>query len=63
MEATSWNKATVQSAFSYDMKNSGFGVERRDDQKYYLLMPKGLKCLPVVVKGQTRADALVAACK
>lgn len=45
------------------MKNSGFGVELRDDQKYYLLMPKGLKVLPVMDAGQTRADALAAACK
>ncbi len=62
MEAVGWNRSTVQSAFSYDMKNSGFGVERRKDQKYYLLMPKGLKRLPVMQKGQSRADALVAAC-
>ena len=63
MAATGWNKSTVQSAFHYDMKNSGFGVERRDDAKYYLLVPNGLKRLPVVSKGETRADALVAACK
>ncbi|PIE13509.1 MAG: hypothetical protein CSA68_11675 [Rhodobacterales bacterium] len=62
MEAVGWNRSTVQSAFSYDMKNSGFGVERRKDQKYYLLMPKGLKRLPVMQKGQSRADARVAAC-
>ncbi len=63
MAATGWRKDVVSSAFQYDMKNSGFGVERRSDQKYYLLMPKGLKRLPVVSKGETRADALVAACE
>ncbi|MET4130013.1 hypothetical protein [Roseovarius sp. MBR-6] len=63
MAATGWKKDVVSSAFQYDMKNSGFGVERRDDQKYYLLMPKGLKVLPVMAQGQTRADALVAACR
>lgn len=62
-EATGWKWDVVSSAFSYDMKNSGFGVERRDDQKYYLLMPAGLRRLPVMEKGQSRADALVAACK
>lgn len=61
--ATGWKKAVVSSAFQYDMKNSGFGVERRDDQKYYLLMPAALKVLPVVVKGQKRPDAVVAACR
>lgn len=63
MEATEWSRTTVQSAFGYDVKNSGFGVERRDDQKYYILKPAGLKRLPVTTKGQSRADALVAACK
>ena len=62
MKATSWNRSTVQSSFGYDMKNSGFGVERRADQKYYLLMNKKLKRLPIKAADKTRAASVVDAC-
>lgn len=63
MTVSGWSKATVQSSFSYDMKNSGFGVERREDGKYYLILPAGMKALPVATADVSRADALVAACR
>lgn len=62
-EATGWTRATVQSSFSYDAKNSGFGVERREDGRYYLLLPSGMTGLPVITEELDRAAALVAACR
>ncbi|MBK5928361.1 hypothetical protein [Rhodobaculum claviforme] len=63
MAVTGWNKSTVQSAFAYDMKSAGLGVERREDGRYYLLLPAGMLRLPIATADVTRADALVAACR
>jgi hypothetical protein len=43
MAATGWNRATVQSSFKIDVASTGFGVERREDGRYYLLFPAGVK--------------------
>lgn len=62
MAATGWNRATVQSSFRIDVASTGFGVERRDDQRYYLLFPAGVKRIPVATADVSRAAA-VAACR
>ncbi|WFE74245.1 hypothetical protein [Roseinatronobacter sp. S2] len=63
MTATGWQKGVVQSAFQYDVKMTGFGVERRADGLYYLIFPKNLKTIPVATPDVSRTDALVAACR
>lgn len=62
-EATGWTRATVQSSFGYDVKNSGFGVKRTEDGTYWLLMPAALAALPVITADVNRAAALSAACR
>lgn len=62
MEVTGWNRATAQSALRWDVPQMGLGVERKGD-KYFLILPVGVKAIPVKAKDQTRADALVAACR
>lgn len=61
-EVTGWSRSTVTSALRWDMSQVGLGVERKGD-KYFLIMPEGLKRLPVREATISRADALVAACK
>lgn len=61
-EVTGWNKATAQSALRWDVPQAGMGC-RREGEKYFLILPEGVKSIPVKAKDQTRADALVAACK
>lgn len=61
-EVTGWSRSTVTSALRWDMGQVGLGVERKGD-KYFLIMPEGLKRLPVREATISRADALVAACK
>ena len=61
-EVTGWSRSTVTSALRWDMSQVGLGVERKGD-KYILIMPVGLKRLPVREATISRADALVAACK
>lgn len=61
-EVTGWNRATALSSLTVDMRASGLGVERKAGV-YYLIMPAGVKAIPVRAKDMTRADALVAACK
>lgn len=61
-EVTGWNRATALSSLTVDMKASGLGVERKAGV-YYLIMPAGVKTIPVRAKDQTREAALVAACK
>lgn len=61
MEVVGWNRDTVSSAIRTDLKAIGLGVERRDG-KYYLLLPEGMKDLPLRDATTTKADALVAAC-
>ncbi len=61
-EVTGWNKATAQSALRWDIPQMGLGV-RREGEKYFLILPEGVKAIPVKAKDQTRADALVAACR
>jgi len=62
MAVTGWNKSTATSALRWDVPQMGLGVERKAD-KYFLILPAGVKAIPVKAKDQTRADALVAACK
>lgn len=62
IEVTGWSRSTVTSALRWDMSQVGLGVERKGD-KYFLIMPEGLKRLPVREATISRADALVAACK
>lgn len=62
IEVTGWSRSTVTSALRWDMGQVGLGVERKGD-KYFLIMPEGLKRLPVREATISRADALVAACK
>jgi DNA-binding MarR family transcriptional regulator len=62
VEVTAWSRSTVTSALRWDMAQVGLGVERKGD-KYFLIMPEGLKRLPVREATISRADALVAACK
>lgn len=60
-EVTGWKKDVVSAALYYDVKQVGLGVERKGG-KLYLLMPEGLKKLPLREKTTTRADALITAC-
>lgn len=62
MEVTGWNRATAASALRWDIPQMGLGVERKGDT-YLLVLPEGVKAIPVKAKDQTRADALVAACR
>jgi len=62
MAATGWNRATVQSSFRIDVASTGFGVERREDGRYHLLFPAGVKRIPVMTPDVTRAAA-VAGCR
>lgn len=62
MEVTGWNRATAASALRWDIPQMGLGVERKGDT-YLLILPEGVKSIPVKAKDQTRADALVAACR
>lgn len=61
-EVTGWKKDVVSSALYYDMKQVGLGVERKGG-KLFLILPEGVKKLPLRDKTTSRADALVAACK
>lgn len=62
MEVTGWNRSTTLSALRWDVGQMGLGCERKGG-KYFLIMPEGLKRLPLRTSDVTRADALVAACK
>lgn len=62
MEVVGWNRETVSSALRTDLKAIGLGCERRNG-KYFLMLPEGMKTLPLREATMTRADALVAACK
>jgi hypothetical protein len=62
MEVLCWNRETVSSALRTDLKAIGVGCERRES-KYHLLLPEGMKKLPLSEATITRADALVTACK
>lgn len=62
MEVLGWNRETVSSALRTDLKAIGLGCERRKG-KYHLLLPEGMKKLPLRDATTSRADALVAACK
>ena len=62
MEATGWTRATVQSAFRVDVASTGFGCERREDGRYHLIFPAGVKSIPVATADVTRAAA-VAGCR
>lgn len=62
MEVVGWNRETVSSALRTDLKAIGLGCERRKG-KYHLMLPEGMKNLPLREATMTRADALVAACK
>lgn len=57
-----WNRSTVSSAIRTDVGAIGLGVERKGD-KYFLLLPEGMKALPVREATATREEARVAACK
>ena len=61
MEVLGWNRETVSSAPRTDLKAIGLGCERRKG-KYHLLLPEGMKKLPLRDATTSRADALVAAC-
>lgn len=61
-EALGWNRSTVTSALRWDLAQMGLGCERKGE-KYFLILPAGVTTIPVREKTQTRADALVAACK
>lgn len=62
MEVTGWNRSTTLSALRWDVGQMGLGCERKRG-KYFLIIPEGLKRLPLRTADVTRADALVAACK
>jgi hypothetical protein len=62
MEVLGWNRETVSSALRTDLNAIGLGCERRKG-KYHLLLPEGMKKLPLRDATTSRADALVAACK
>ena len=62
MEVVGWNRETVSSALRTDLKAIGLGCERRKG-KYFLMLPEGMKNLPLREATTSRADALVAACK
>lgn len=62
MEILGWNRATVSSALRTDVGAVGLGCERKGG-KYFLLLPEGMKKVPLRDATTTRADALVAACK
>lgn len=60
-ELLGWNRETVSSALRTDVGAIGLGCERKGG-KYFLLLPEGMKKLPVREATATRAAA-VAACK
>ncbi len=62
MAVTGWNKSTATSALRWDIPQLGLGC-RREGDRYFLILPAGVNTIPVKAKDQTRADALVAACK
>lgn len=62
MTVTGWNRSTAQSALRWDVAQMGLGVERKGE-KYFLILPAGVRAIPVRAKDMTRADALVAACR
>ena len=62
MEVLGWNKDTVSSALRTDLKAIGLGCERRKG-KYHLMLPEGMKKLPLRDATTSRADALAAACR
>lgn len=62
MTVTGWNRSTAQSALRWDVPQMGLGVERKGE-KYFLILPAGVRAIPVRAKDMTRADALVAACR
>lgn len=62
MELLGWNRDTVSSAIRTDVGAIGLGVERKGG-KYFLLLPEGMKALPVREATATREEARMAACK
>lgn len=60
-ELLGWNRETVSSALRTDVGAIGLGCERKGG-KYFLLLPEGMKKLPLREATATRAAA-VAACK
>ena len=58
-EVTGWKRDVVSSALYYDVKQVGLGVERKGG-KLFLILPEGVKVLPVKDKTTSRAEALAA---
>ncbi|NJM81688.1 MAG: hypothetical protein HC844_03650 [Tabrizicola sp.] len=56
MDLLGWNRPTVTSAIYSDVKAIGLGVERREG-KYTLLLPEGMKALPLREAAKRRAKA------
>ncbi len=56
MDLLGWNRPTVTSAIYSDVKAIGLGVERRDG-KYFLLLPEGVKSLPLREAAKRRVKA------
>lgn len=59
MDLLGWNRPTVTSAIYSDVKAIGLGVERREG-KYTLLLPEGMKALPLREAAKRKAKALEA---
>ncbi len=58
-----WDRSVVSSAFTVDLKPMGYGVSRDDAGVYRLTMPSQIKRPAITLADQSRADALVAACR
>jgi hypothetical protein len=56
MDLLCWNRPTVTSAIYSDVKAIGLGVERREG-KYILLLPEGMKALPLREAAKRRVKA------
>jgi hypothetical protein len=56
MDLLGWNRPTVTSAIYSDVKAIGLGVERREG-KYILLLPEGVKSLPLREAAKRRVKA------
>lgn len=61
-EILGWKRDVVSSALRWDLKQMGLGCERKSG-KYHLIFTEGVNSIPLRAKDQTRAEALVAACK
>lgn len=62
MEVTGWNKSTATSALRWDVPQMGLGVECKGE-KYFLILPQGVKAIPVRAKDMIFTSAHLDRCR